>query len=204
MNNISNNKTTIEIKNKEINNKLWNKGVLGNKLRSWNSYDELISSGYKGTVSIRYLEASQGGGGRYRYEVPILEIQNVIKEWIDNSAIESKIFFNESAPDSCLLIQGELMYDVVKNVNDNGTCGYNLFYCKIPGKMRDVLFKYGSSAEGLYAKILLQHYMDAYSFEDICLLLEKYPGHVIEFSTYGINLGNIPGRNTIIWEVRKY
>jgi hypothetical protein len=95
----------IEIKTKAINNKLWNAGILGNKLKSWNSYDELMKSGYKGSVSIRYLEANQGGGGRYRYEVPISDVKDIIAEWIIDGAIEEKIFFNESAPDSCLLIQ---------------------------------------------------------------------------------------------------
>jgi hypothetical protein len=90
------------------------------------------------------------------------------------------------------------MYEVITNSKDKEVQGYNLFYSKIPGKMRDVLSKYGSTAEGLYAKALLQHYMDEYSFEDIRLLLEKFTGHIIEFGTYGIDLGNIPGRNTII------
>jgi hypothetical protein len=56
----------------------------------------------------------------------------------------------------------------------------------------------------LEAKITLRRYLDSSSYDDLMDLVETFPEHVIEFGAYETNLGNIPGRNTVIWEVRKY
>jgi hypothetical protein len=48
---------------------------------------------------------------------------------------------------------------------------------------------------------------DALKVDDVnvsSILSDKYYEHVIELSVYNKNLGNIQGRNTIIWEVRNY
>jgi len=35
-------------------------------------------------------------------------------------------------------------------------------------------------------------------------LLDLYPDHVIEFSAAEVFVGDRPGRNAVVWEVRKY
>ena len=42
------------------------------------------------------------------------------------------------------------------------------------------------------------------SYSDLEALMEIFSDSSIEFSTYRIPVGNIKGRNTIIWEVRNY
>jgi hypothetical protein len=42
------------------------------------------------------------------------------------------------------------------------------------------------------------------SYEEFLMLGELYPGAVIEFTSYEIVLGNLKGRNTVVWEVRNY
>jgi hypothetical protein len=70
--------------------------------------------------------------------------------------------------------------------------------------MRDALKEESHEAHGLKAKMLLEHYLDAPSYNWLLGLLEWYPDHVVEFSCYGKKWGTVPGFNTIYWEVRKY
>jgi len=59
-------------------------------------------------------------------------------------------------------------------------------------------------AFGLNAKMILEKNLYTSSLADIYALLEIYPDSVIEFSSYSIPVGNIKGRNAVIWEVRNY
>jgi hypothetical protein len=56
---------------------------------------------------------------------------------------------------------------------------------------------------GMVAKGLLDTFMDANSRAWADELLETYPGHVIEFSSFSRKLG-LFGWNTLFWEVRYY
>ena len=56
----------------------------------------------------------------------------------------------------------------------------------------------------LETKILLDTYMDPSSRDDLDSLFDLYPDSAIELTTFDINVGQFPHRNTIIWEVRNY
>ena len=57
---------------------------------------------------------------------------------------------------------------------------------------------------GLKARQLLRDRLSASSLDDLYMLLERHPGHVVELSACASNIGTIPGRNAVIWEVRRY
>ena len=181
----------MDVKTKEQFYELWQKGLFGNKLQTWNSLEEIKQSGYGGLITIRSKEVASAFQS---YNVPLMEIEKTRAEWIKQGYDPNLITFNESAPDHLLLLQGELM-----EYNN----GLYLFYSQEKVKMREAL-KEGREAIGKEAEQLLRKHCNQVSFQDIMDLLQRFPGHVIEFSTYSCMLGNIPGRNTIIWEVRKY
>ena len=56
----------------------------------------------------------------------------------------------------------------------------------------------------LGALALLDHHLNANSREDLELLLDRYPDHVVELSALGRAVGTIPYRNAVVWEVRAY
>lgn len=182
----------MEILRKEDQYRLWQSGLFGNKLRTWNSYAEVIASGYQGTVTMRYRGSA--GGGFVQYEVPLSSILSAQEEWKRSGAQEDLITFNESAPDSQLVLQGEVMHDYR---------GYVFFYSDEKKKMRDAL-RHGRHVEGLHAKLLLEMSMTPSSFADLEALFDRYPSSVVELSVYEFCLGDIPGRNTVVWEVRNY
>ena len=179
-----------EILNKKTCYSYYKKGLFGNKLRTWYSIDEYNKSKYNGMVSIRY----SGGIGGMFCAYNVTDVDTTINGFISDGADVRLFVINESAPDEKLLIQGEL----TKNHN-----GYQLFYSKEKGKMRDCL-KNGVTSVGLEASEILRYFLNPNSYSDIMELTDTYQDHVIEFSTYSFNLGDCRYRNTVIWEVRKY
>ena len=161
-------------------------GGLGNKLRSWQSAAELLASDYKGTVTARSRVANSKN---VRYNVGMEEVKDFGDEF----------YFNESAPDENLLIQGEFLHDAYHN--------RYLMYSDEKIKMRKFL-KLPSdkikTSEGTTTYIILNTLMSPNSWEDFRILEAEYFGHVIEFGIYNHYLGDCLGRNTIIWEVRSY
>jgi hypothetical protein len=174
---------------------LWQAGLLGNKLRSWRTLEEVLASDYAGLISARAIVNSAAVA---RYGIEIINLKTVIGEMIDAGRGEVKekdIIFNETAEDHCLTIQGEVMLSYRH---------YELYYSLLPDRMRPALIKGGQYAHGLVELQLLLRYVDPSSLSDIKEMLETYQDHVIEFGSYSKNVGCIRGRNTLIWECRFY
>ena len=182
----------MEVLSKTINYNLYQRGLFGNKLRSWDNLEDYRNDDYKGCVSIRYRGLIPGQF--CYYNVNENEVEQIVDDIISKGGEKVRITINESAPDEFLTIQGELT---------RNECGLYLYYSTLKGKMRDCM-KDAISTYGLQVKLMLQYYLTPSSYEDIMDLLDLYPEHVIEFSTYSKCLGDCKGRNTLIWEVRKY
>lgn len=170
--------------------RLWHAGLLGNKPRTWANLAQLFASGYPGPVGIRTVGVS---GGKVRYRVPLEEVAAVVHTWPGTPT------FSEPMPDHLRLIQGEVM---------NGTNGLELTYSLandgtgLP-MMREAMRR-PERATGIVAAVLLTHYLWPASLEEIRRLLEDYPDSVIEFGAHDCAVGELPRRNTVIWEVRNY
>jgi hypothetical protein len=180
----------VTIDNKRDMYLLYEAGAFGNKLRTWNVETFLRETHRPATVSMRYQDP---GWKLTCYEVPASQVHLKVAEWISWGAKRDLIALNESAPDSRLTIQGELV--------QSEHFGYSFFYSTLKTKMRTAM-QQGISLTGPYALTVAKSYMTGASADDIDLLLERYPGGVIEFSCYEMCLGSCPGRNTVIWEVR--
>ena len=62
---------------------------------------------------------------------------------------------------------------------------------------------YASHLDGLRAKLKLQHYMDAVSWDWLQEIFDTFPNSVVEFSTFSCPVGHL-GWNTAFWEIRNY
>lgn len=181
------------IKSKEECYALYESGLFGNKPFIWDSYEEILSSKWQDKVSIR----SKKGVVRKKtkYNVSVGKIPEEIEKLKEIGMKEDDITFNQSMPDNRLLIQGEMM---------KWHKGIYLTYSTLKTQMNIALKEQPQNAKGLTAKLLLKQNLSPSSYEDVVALMEMFPKDVIEFSAYEIFVGNIPGRNTIIWEVRNY
>jgi len=167
--------------------------ALGNPPKAWHTYQEIINSGWEGDVCIRAREI---GDWKTRYNIPLKKLRQKINSIVKNERIpESELTFNQSMPDQHLTIQGEI------SVVDFNTC---LRYTTVAEPMKRALKKETKHIQGREADRLLRANLFPTSLDDISTIQEMFPKAAIEFSSYRFPVGEFPGRNTIIWEVRDY
>lgn len=156
------------------------------------NFDDYLKSGYKGKV--HYRNRVIGGEGLYDVDAALAE-----SEWQYITGIlkvpESQLYISAMAPTEKTLIQGEVCY------MPGGLC---LTYTLIKKPMRDALKEKTCVARTLIAQLILDYFLDQRSLDHLIYLLEEYPDHVVEFSTYSVEWGTVPGYNTVFWEIRKY
>ena len=179
---------------KEQNYDLWTSGAFGNRFRAWRTYEEYLASGFGGRVVLRYL--GDAGGKWCRYNLPPDEVAQTIQKCVQSGADPALMMFNEAAPDHCVVLQGELW---------NGGDNWNYFYHSFArAQMRAALTAAPKESWGLRTAMLLRSHMTPSSYADLEVLRERYPDHVLEISIFACCVGDTPGRNTVVWEVRRY
>lgn len=182
----------------------FNLGEFGNRTMTWDCIDTLMQAyGLFGQIADADLIHIRNriAGGRTWYNVPMKYVADVYGNEVLASGLEPRqVYFAQMAPTARTLIQGEIQQ---ADIND-GRHGLELLYSTVRKPMRDALAESQRFVSGIIARELLRHYMDAGSFDWMNVLLERYPGHVIEFSVYDCCFGTVSSRNTIWWEVRRY
>lgn len=190
----------MRIDSKKKNYVLYEAGAYGNKFRTWDSvtaaYDAAADGSLPPEIVMRYKGSM--GGAQYRgygQAIPSESVTEYVSDWVEAGADESLIVFNEAAPDERLVIQGEVM---------RGLRGLELRYSRMKARMRTAMAEDSHRLTGALAGLTLRQAMTPASYYDITDLLDLYEGHVVEFSTYEMCLGDCRGRNTVVWEVRDY
>ena len=164
-------------------------GEFGNHGPMWSTLDKWRESGYNKPIAIRALIP----GGRCDYNIPATEVQRRTDDfhrtgWKD-------LNWSAMAPTERTALQGEAT---------RSPRGLDMFVSVERLPMRDALRAGGFRVHGLRANLLLARHLDPVSLDWIKHLLDEYPDHSIEFSTFEVPWGVIPHRNTVIWEVRLY
>jgi hypothetical protein len=117
---------------------------------------------------------------------------------IANKCDPSDLYVNISPGIDSVLLNGEylgLSQSGLRNV---------LYFSTDKLAMRDGLKKSGRTITGLATIDICRRLMDQQSFSDLMWLDENYNDHVIEFTVFDQNIGTLPNRNTMFWEVRAY
>ena len=166
-------------------------GEFGNASPSWDTVEKFTASGYTGLVHVR--NGLVAGGATYYNTRP----EDVVKVWQPGYYISAMV-----PPDveASLVFQGE----VQQAPPGCGRCGLDLFYTRIAKPMRTALAENAVQVSGIIARVTLECLMDPLSYDWLQVLLERYEGHVVEFSTYGRQWGTLPGYRTVFWEIRNY
>lgn len=162
-------------------------GVFGNRLRTWSTRQTVIESGYKGEIGLR----SRTVLGRFYHRLPLVTAL-MLGEQLEKEG--HRIVYCESAIDENIVLQGEICETAY---------GLSLTYSTERVSMRAAL-KNPSYADGLAAKTILRSYLSPVSYDEIMLLLDLYPYHIVEFTAFDRYVGELKGRNTVVWETRSY
>jgi hypothetical protein len=174
---------------KQQNLAAWQCGAFGNKLRAWRTIEGWRASGFGGLVAIRSLVP----GGPCFVDLAPDVLLSRFDELVQNGHRPDQLMINESAPNSRAILQGE--YD-----NELWGC---FRYSVSPCPMREAL-RNSRETYGLRSRLILRWAMSPSSYEDFLVLLDRYPKHVLEVSVYDCCVGDTPGRNALVWEVRRY
>ena len=191
----------LELTTKLQSHRLWQSGAFGNKLRSWSTVDEWRESGHRGMVVLRMREGR--GAGRCSYNVSPVLVQPALEQFVQSGVSLDAVMINEAAPDEHVVLQGEYLNDVVPDSSGEALWGY-FFHSRHRSHMRDALREAPEETRGLSTDLMLRQVMTIASHEDWLALLERWPGHVLEVSVYDRCLGDLPNRNALVWEVRRY
>ena len=142
---------------------------------------------------VGFREVGSAGGGHFEI-VTTSQVLATADRWC---LLGRKFVMDGAVPnDRC-----QLLGEVTKTIQ--GWEGHLAIGPKIP--MRPAM-KHGlmKNYRGLTVKLLLDQFMDECSREDLDELMRLYPGHTVEFGCYDVNVGMLPNRNTVFWEVRLY
>jgi hypothetical protein len=187
--------------NKKQNFRLCHSGVYGNRVRQWESIEEWKNSGYSEPVAMRVAMLA-GGGGPKQFGVPPEQVISVARSWEKSRGIPlSEVRIAEMA-DGERVLQGHYLNDVYEQ--DGETRHGYLRYTLATGQMPIAFEKHRDVAYGHRADLLIRSLMTTASYEDWQELVAEYSGHVLEFSVWNDCLGDLPHRNAIVWEIRRY
>jgi hypothetical protein len=184
----------MQVTSKKQNFENFSAGRYGNNLRQWSSWGKLHESGYRGSVTMRYN--GLGGGGPCIYDLQYAEAWRAKEKWGAQGYDPERIYFNETAPNHKAILQGEL--------HRYAPVGYALHYSTLPLPMRPALQHGAQNHLGPGALLILKVRMSPSSYADLQAALDLWPDATFEISIFSVNVGSLPGRNSIIWEVRNY
>lgn len=162
-------------------------GAFGNVCKSWSNVQDFLAAGPHPAGSVFAVRTLIRNGTFFSPQPA-----DKVVETCSRLMCGYNIVIN--LPDHKLVIQGE----VCRNPD------LRLYYSTVTKSMRAALLEDGKSVRGLTAKMILEHYLDASSYEDLMVLLEQYPDHVVEFSVHRVPVGVDRRRRCIFWEVRRY
>lgn len=169
---------------------LWRAGVLGNRPAVFESPEVAYASG---EPYIGFREVGKGGGGAWEL-VPRAAIDIVAARW---RAAGRRFMCDGAAPNDRTTLQGEVCRTVY---GLEGFLAVRTGLSMRAAMQAGLLLPY----RGVTVRALMTQFMDPASCDDVDALFDLYPDATIEFSCFDVDVGIIPGRNCIIWEVRDY
>lgn len=181
----------MRIGSKQQSMQLYRAGYFGNKVVAY-PLDTFLETGpHAGRWSIRYTFSGRPGG-RFllTYADMLEEAARLRQRGVPLSVAQA----SQAAPDEYLTIQGEVCDLPDGRRYLHGTTA------KLP--MRAALLQ-GRHFYGSAVTSILRQYLDAVSFDHLQFLLDRHPGHVVEFSAYSRRVGEL-GWNSLFWDVRDF
>jgi hypothetical protein len=180
----------MEIRSKQEFYRLWRAGCLGNRTLLWNALEDVPAD----IAKVGFREIGKAGGGAWE----LSERAQAEAVWLKWTLAKRKFIMDGSVPNDHSVMQGEVCRTL------RGLESFLAVGQALP-PMRETIAAGGHEHRGYLAtKVLLDHYMDPSSRDDLDSLLELYPEATVELTCFDIDTGVIPGRNVIFWEVRNY
>ena len=182
----------IEIKTKNFMYCLLKLKKFGNTFQIWNSLEEWKKRNSESELfGIRCVNCYNGP---FITDLPPDELEKYAIYFAEKGY---SIVLYETSPKHLITIQGEVS-------KRRYTHDWELEYSTKKEHMRKALSLERKSLKGLEAEYLIRKYFNENSFEDLLMVMDEFPDHVIEFTAYNKCVGVCQARNVVIWECRLY
>lgn len=168
-------------------------GEFGNASPTWDTYEEWEQDCCRFPASQNYHIRNRVASAQTWYNISLTVMPGAWSKAIESGYRASDLYISAMAPHQYNLLQGEVQQTYE---------GLSLFYSDQVGVPMRTALESGVSVKGLAATSLLKSRLCPNSWDWLNVLLDWYPGHVVEFSTFSINWGTLPNFNTVFWEVR--
>lgn len=180
---------TASIRTKAEFFRLWRLGVLGNSIRVW---DQIADVAHVSHVGFREMAVAGGGEATI---VPFALASATYQQWKSRGL---RFVMDEACPNDLTTLCGEVAR--VPGLVMQGRLAIeprcSMRQANERGQLRNLT--------GAQIRRVVDCYMDPSSQDDLDQLLDLYPDAVVEFSCFTKDVGLLPHRNTIFWEVRNY
>lgn len=171
------------------------KGAFGNTVPQWFSLESWLGSEERNRYSIWGIR-SLTPGGPCRLYCPVEEVARTVEEFrCRGHEVNISLMIDP-------ICRVTLMADIYDS--DTGLLVYGVENPPKGSNWRKIMPTEGREYRGVEARMLLRRHLNGSSLSDLEVLWEQYPGHVVELSNCDRCLGTVPGRNAVVWEVRKY
>jgi hypothetical protein len=167
-------------------------GKCGNTMPSWPTPRAARASGYHGTVMVRYRSPDSPF---MRADVEMDDVPAAYAEFVARGADPRKLYITHMTAQVGRRLNGELW---------RGPGGLYLHHSTAQTHLRAALEQSGRHAENSAALSILRWACCPNSLDDLMTLLDLYQDAVIEFTAYDAEIGDVPHRDCIVWEVRNY
>ena len=172
--------------------RMLNQGYFGNTVPAFMSLEEWENRpDYYKTFPLWGIRSMKAGDKRMKLDVSTKDVPIYVYNWFgkDSCTISPMV-------DQWLTMRAEIF---------ESTTG--LIVCTVIGhnniKWRDAFRYFEFTLTKINAVNHLKSYLNANSYDDLRILLDKYPNHVVELTALSVCRGTVVGRNAIIWEVRE-
>jgi hypothetical protein len=174
-------------------------GEFGNASPTWQTFEQFSKDVSWHHKQQQFHLRNRVAAGETHYNLSATE---VLRQWGDDK--NGPWYCSAMAPEDRKIFQGEVI--------EHPATGIQLHYNLHAIPMRDgMAAEYATSGyqkrmnvDGPRVYWYLRTFLCANSYEWLMILLDRYPNHAVEFSSYATNWGTISGFNTVFWEVRKY
>lgn len=174
---------------------LQKQGLLGNHALCFGDVNEAVAWG-KIHPANQFMIRTTRPGGICLPDIPWMDLYHKTTAISTHHGYrQDEFIYTPMFPDHLLRLQGY----VYRTIH-----GLHLEYATTPGVVMREAMKHPKVAVGLRASILMQVNMNYADWEEINWLLDQYPDAIVEFTSYSVFVGSLPGRNTVVWEVRNY
>lgn len=177
-----------------------NAGEFGNTVPRWPAVREWNAEKPAGVTKWGVQTAGKAGGGPQRMNVPTREVPEVVGEFLGRgypvwiSPMIDGFARVTLWADIWLSPTGLYVRGIEYPDTDAGWTWRT--YMQNPA--------YFTEWTGVAARTILDRHLNPNSRDDLSVLLDEYPDHVIELSATDKCFGTVKGRNCVVWEVRAY